>query len=156
MNGIPWFSTFTLFTELAVTALILYVFYSAYYRNRFPFSVAAIALGYETLFNISYMTYRAFTHVEASNHTDSPFHIAVAIFHGTFSLLMFILLVIFMILAWKKYREGVNYFQLHKKLTIAFLIAWFVAIASGFLFYYEAYFSPEELTLRNKTAAAVE
>lgn len=142
MENIPWFSTFTLFTEVLVTAGLFYVFYSGYFKNKFPFRLTAAVLAYEALFNISYMTYRAFTHVDSTAHPHSPLHIGVAIFHGTFSLLMFILLIIFMIVAWKSYARGANYFQEHKRLTIIFLAAWMVAILSGILFYYEAYLGP--------------
>src|SRR4051812_27690607 len=117
MQGIPWFSTFTLVTEALVTASVIYILYSGYYKNKFPGVLAGITLGYEALFNISYMAYRALTHEEASGHTDSPFHIGIAIFHGSFSLLMFVLLIVFMLFAWKSYKKGINFFQNHKKLT---------------------------------------
>ena len=152
MNAIPWFSTFTVFTEAAVTIAILYVIYSGYFKNKFPIVVAVIALAYEILFNISYMASRLFTHEDSAQHPDSSFHIAIAIFHGTFSLVMFILLLVFMFFAWMGYRSGKNYFRLHKKLTIIFLVSWMIAVLSGFLFYYEAYFSPEEVLTRQQTA----
>ena len=148
MTGIPWFSTFTLVTEAFVTASVLYILYSGYYKGKFPAKLTAATLLYETLFNISYMSYRAVSHVDSTAHPDSSFHIAIAIFHGTFSLLMFILLVIFMYFAWKNYKVGINFFQKFKKLTITFLIAWLIAVFSGFFFYYEAYFSPEEIQTR--------
>jgi len=148
MQNIPWFSTFTLLTEALVTASVLYILYSGYYKNRFPAQLTAVTLLYETLFNISYMSYRALSHVDNSTHPDSSFHIALAIFHGTFSLFMFIALIIFMYFAWKNYKNGINFFQKFKKLTLVFLIAWLIAVVSGFAFYYEAYFSPEEILTR--------
>lgn len=149
MQGIPWFSTFTLVTETFVTVGVLYILYSGYYKNRFLTKLAAITLAYETLFNISYMSYRALSHQDSSKYPDSAFHIALAIFHGTFSLLMFILLLVFMFFAWRGYKKGLNFFQVHKKLTLVFLIAWLVAVFSGFAFYYVAYFSPEEILTRH-------
>ena len=88
----PFLSTFTLFTEIIITAAILYVFYRGYKYNKFPFKVAFIALAYEILFNVSYMSFRALTH-DDSNLTvpHSPLHTGLAIFHGTFSLIMFML-----------------------------------------------------------------
>jgi heme A synthase len=148
MNGIPWFSTFTLFTEIIVTSAILYVIYTGYVKNEFPGHVAAAALSYEILFNISYMASRLFTHEDSTQYPDSPFHVALAIFHGTFSLIMFVLLLVFMFFAWRGYRSGKNYFRIHKKLMVVFLISWMIAVLSGFLFYYEAYFSPEEILTR--------
>jgi putative flippase GtrA len=155
MNGIPWFSTFTLFTEAIVTVTILYVIYSGYAKNKFPVRVAAAALSYEILFNISYMASRLLTHEDSTQYPDSPFHIALAIFHGTFSLMMFVLLLVFMFFAWKGYGSGKNSFRIHRKLTVIFLISWLIAVCSGFLFYYEAYFSPEEILTRQATAAAL-
>ena|ERR1051326_710928 len=152
MQNIPWFSTFTLITETLVTVSVIYILYQGFYKNRFLTTLAAVTLGYETLFNISYMAYRALTHVDSTAYPDSPFHIALAIFHGSFSLLMFVLLLIFMFFAWKSYKKGINFFQQHKKLTLIFLIAWLIAIFSGFLFYYEAYFSPEEIMTRHQPA----
>jgi heme A synthase len=96
------------------------------------------------------MISRALTHEDSSQYPDSSFHIAIAIFHGTFSLIMFVLLLVFMFFAWKGYRSGKNYFRVHKRLTIIFLISWMIAVLSGFLFYYEAYFSPEEILTRQQ------
>ncbi len=153
MQGIPWFSTFTLFTETVVTAGILYVFYKAYYHNFFQFKLAAAVLAYEVCFNISYMAYRALRHSDSKAYPDSAFHIALAAFHGIFSLLMFLLLLLFMYFAWKNYRRGINFFRNHKILTLMFLISWLVAVASGYLFYYQAYFSPEEILTRQLPTA---
>ena len=152
MTAIPWFSTFTLFTEIIVTGAVLYVIYSGYAKNRFPSRIAAAALSYEILFNISYMASRLVTHEDSKQYPDSPFHIALAIFHGSFSLLMFILLLVFMFFAWKGYRRGENFFRVRRKLTIIFIVSWMIAVLSGFLFYYEAYFSPEEIRTRQSAA----
>lgn len=154
MNGIPWFSTFTLFTEAIVTATILYVIYSGYVKGKFPVRIAATALTYEILFNISYMASRLLTHEDSSQYPDSAFHIALAIFHGTFSLVMFVFLLVFIFFAWRGYRAGTNYFRVHKKLMVIFLVSWLIAVASGFLFYYEAYFSPEEILTRQSIGQA--
>ncbi|MDR3519873.1 MAG: hypothetical protein P4L63_03245 [Candidatus Pacebacteria bacterium] len=148
--NIPFFSTFTLFTETIVTISILYVFYSGYKKNKFPFKIVAIALAYEIAFNISYMTYRAISNVK--NEPKMPSLILdLAIFHGIFSLVMFVALLIFMGLAWKNYRKGINYFKLHSVFSMLFLICWLVAVFSGIFFYYDAYFSPKENSARVDT-----
>ena len=102
-------------------------------------------LTFETLFNISYMTSRLLTHVDPPDHTDSALHIGVAIFHGIFALAMFLALLVFMFFAWRGYGRGENYFKARRKLTFIFIGAWLVALFSGYFFFYEAYFSPEEL-----------
>jgi hypothetical protein len=135
---IPWFSTFTLFTELLVTTSILYSLYSAYRRNYFPYALVAVTLAYEVLFNISYMASRALGGQNPSKLAGSAV-IGLAIFHGIFSLIMFLSLLVFMSIAWVKYRKGINYFQLHKNFTLTFVVLWLIAVASGFVFYYIAY-----------------
>jgi hypothetical protein len=139
-NPIPWFSTFTLFTELIVTACILYIFYSAYKYNVFKYTLVAFTLAYEVCFNISYMASRAIGGKNPSRLAGNII-IGLAIFHGAFSLLMFLSLLVFMGLAWVKYKKGINYFFLHKRFTQTFIILWLIAVASGFAFYYVAYLS---------------
>ena len=142
MQSPPLFSTFTLFTEIIVTFSILYIFYSGYVRNKFPTKLVFLTLVYEILFNISYMTYRALTHdAETGEHAHTAFHTAVAAFHGIFALSMFIALLIFLIIAWRKYKHEINFFKEHRIFTWIFIILWFIAIGSGILFYYLAYFT---------------
>ena len=142
MTAPPLFSTFTLFTELLVTVSILYTFYISYKHNKFPKKLVFITLAYEIIFNISYMSYRALIHeAEIGAHAHTTFHIAVAAFHGIFSLSMFIALIIFFIIAWRKYGKGINYFKEHKYITFSFIVLWMIAIFSGLLFYFLAYFT---------------
>lgn len=154
INGIPIYSIFSLLTETLITIGIFYVFYVAYTENRFMHKLAGGILAYEILFNISYMASRFWTHVDPDDHVDSPFHIGVAIFHGTWSLTMFIALLVFMYFAWKNYDKGINYFKEHNRLTTTFIVAWTIAILSGYLFFYEGYFSPEELHHRELLTAS--
>ncbi|HSA84033.1 MAG TPA: hypothetical protein VLF20_04060 [Patescibacteria group bacterium] len=139
MDSPPLFSTFTLVTEVIITCLILYIFYAGYKQNVFHKKIVFFTLAYEIIFNISYMSYRALTHVHEREH--SGFHIAVAAFHGIFSILMFILLIVFFVVAWKKYGQGKNFFKDHKVLTFGFIFLWMIAIFSGLGFYYLAYFT---------------
>lgn len=138
----PLFSTFTLVTEILVTVSVLYVFYSAYKHNIFHKKLVFFTLAYETLFNISYMSLRALTHEQnVGAHHHTPFHIAVAAFHGIFSILMFVLLIVFFVVAWRMYGQGINFFKEHKVMTFGFVVLWMVAILSGLFFYYLAYFT---------------
>lgn len=135
---IPFLSTFTLFTELLITSIVLYIFYSGYKYNKFPFKLALFALVYEVSFNINYRVFRAVTHQDETPH--SAFRIGLAIFHSSFSLIMFILLIVFLILAWINYKKGINFFKKYKALSFLFIILWLVAVFSGILFYFVAYF----------------
>jgi hypothetical protein len=136
---IPVFSTITLITEVLVTTSVLYIFYSGYKKGRLPYALTAITLGYEVCFNISYMASRLFGGKNPSRLEDH-LTIALAIFHGSFSLLMFLALLVFMVLAWINYKKDVNYFAAHKTFTIVFVCLWLVAVLSGIAFYFVSYF----------------
>ncbi|HYK08667.1 MAG TPA: hypothetical protein VEW42_04180 [Candidatus Eisenbacteria bacterium] len=134
----PLYSTITLLAELGISAIIYYTLYQGYTHNKFPTLLAGFALLYETIFNISYMVSRVPTHAKAL-HVDYPIIIALAIVHGVLSLIMFIALIIFFIIAWTRYKKDVNYFQNHKVLTMVFLFFWTFSIVSGVLFYFLEY-----------------
>lgn len=136
--SIPLYSTITLFAEIIISAAIFYTFYRSYKYNKFPVKLAAVTLAYEIIFNISYMFSRVRNHIEK---LEIPWHVALAIFHGTLSLLMFISLIIFFLLAWRKYRKGENYFKAHRNITIIFLLFWSISVLSGILFYFVEYFT---------------
>jgi hypothetical protein len=134
----PLYSTITLCAEVVISAVILYSIYSGYKNNRFPVILAGIALIYEIVFNISYMISRLGSH---TNSYEPFWGLILAIFHGSLSLVMFIALIIFFILAWLNYRRGINYFKKHNILTTLFVIFWLLAVFSGILFYYVEYFT---------------
>lgn len=134
----PLYSTITLFTELIVSAIIYYTLYQGYKHNKFPTKLAAAALLYEILFNISYMASQVPKHEKAARVESLPV-ILLAIVHGVLSLVMFVTLVIFFILAWRGYRKGHNYFHQHKVFTFLFLGFWTFSILSGILFYFVEY-----------------
>ena len=134
MHNIPWFSTFTLFSEIVVTGLVLYIFFQAYKYNRFLYGLAGAVVAYEILVNISYMFQSLFDHTVGQKITNT-YYIILAAFHGSFSLLMFLLLLVFMFFAWRNYKKGINYFREHYRITAAFLISWMVAVVTGILFY---------------------
>lgn len=135
---VPLYSTITLFAEIVISTIIFYTFYRSYKYNKFPTKLAAFALLYEIVFNISYMASRVPNHTEK---IEIPWHVALAIFHGTLSLLMFISLIIFFVLAWRRYKKGTNYFKVHKNFTIIFLIFWSASVLSGIIFYFIEYFT---------------
>jgi len=132
----PFLSTITLVAELLISWAVFYSLWSGYTKNKFPAKIAGIALAYEIIFNISYMVSR----VGAHTGTYEPLPgLALAIAHGTLSLVMFVALILFFTLAWKNYRKGVNYFRLHRIWTILFLVFWTLAVVSGILFYLVEY-----------------
>ena len=136
----PFFSTFTLFTEIVITLLVLTIFYKGYFKNKFPKQLVIVALTYEILFNITYMVNSALHHVQnEAAIVDTPFETGLAIFHGTLSLIMFIGLVIFLVVSWRNFNKGINYFEKHKTLTIIFIVFWLLAVISGVLFYFVLY-----------------
>ena len=137
----PWWSTLTLMTELLVTAAVLATIYYGYVRGVFLKYLAGAALAYEVIFNISYMATRAFSSDPVSLAVASPFYIALAIFHGTFSLFMFAAILAFFAAAWRAYGRGENFFRVHRVMTMVFTACWLIALCSGFVFYYVSYLS---------------
>ena len=135
--NIPLWSVVTLCTELFVTASVYFIIWKAYTTNIFLRPFAFGVLAYEALFNITYMFSRV-TGV-AGAVTYSPFEIGLAIFHGVFSIVMFVALVAFFLIAARVYKRGENYFLLHRKLTLAFVVAWGVSILSGVTFFISLY-----------------
>ena len=126
----------TLITELGVTAAVVYIIRKTYTTGTFLRRLAFGVLAYEVVVNISYMSYRALEHLpEHADKAHEPFELALAIFHGTFSLVMFLALILFFVIAAKRYAAGENYFSAHPKLTVSFLVAWSISILSGALFF---------------------
>lgn len=132
------YSTITLFAELIISAIIYYTLYIGYTKNTFPTKLAFGALIYELVFNISYMASRVPAHTKAAR-LENPFIVGLAIVHGILSLIMFVALIIFFLIAWRKYKKEVNYFKVHKIQTFVFLFFWTFSIVSGVLFYLVEY-----------------
>ena len=136
--NIPILSIVTLLTELVITALVYFIIWKAYRTGVFMRALAFAILGYELLFNISYMLSRELG-AEGSSAVYNPYETTLAIFHGTFSLLMFVMLIVFFLMATRAYRRGENYFLIHPRLTWSFLIAWSISILSGVVFFASLY-----------------
>lgn len=134
----PLFSTITLITELFVTASVLFVFYKSITTGVFPKKLAFFTLAYEIVFNISYMLYSSITR-ESHEKTGFTWKTGLAIFHGTLSLVMFVSLIIFFVLAYRGYKKNSNYFKVHKMASIFFLFFWFTSIISGIVLYAAEY-----------------
>lgn len=135
--GIPLWSIVTLATELCITACVFFIIWRAYTSARFLSGFAFAVLGYELLFNISYMASRE-VHGAAAPALD-PYLTVLAIFHGVFSLVMFLALAAFFLAAWRRYARGVNFFAAHRTLTIIFLSAWTLSILSGVALFVQLY-----------------
>ena len=133
----PIYSTFALVAELFVSTAIFYTFFQGYKRNKFPEKVAIGAVLYEILFNISYMAYRLQSHESGVNEN---FRKVFGAIHGIMSLIMFISMIIFFLLALKCYRKDINYFKVHRNITIVFLFFWSVSIITGITFYFIEYY----------------
>lgn len=138
---IPLFSIISLVTEILVTISVLTVIYRAYHSGVFMRMLTYGTLLYEGAVNISYMTHRLLEHApDEVTIYHEPGTIALAAFHGTFSLLMFIALIVFFLMAAHRYGRGENYFRAHPRLTKTFVVAWLVSISSGIVFFFLLYF----------------
>lgn len=133
----PAYSTFALIAEIFVSTAIFYTFYQGYKNDRFPEKVAFGAVAYEILFNISYMAYRLPAH---ESHFNKAWREILGAVHGTLSLAMFLSLIAFFVLAAQNYGKGVNYFKVHRNLTITFLFFWSISIITGIVFYFVEYY----------------
>jgi hypothetical protein len=132
----PLYSTIALLAEILVSSAIFYTFYQGYKHDKLPEKVAIGALVYEVIFNISYMIYRLPARETGANKSLLT---GLGIFHGTLSLLMFVSLITFFVLAIKNYRRNVNYFLVHKRPTFVFLFFWSLSVLSGFVLYFVEY-----------------
>jgi len=126
---IPILSAVTLIAELLVTASVYFIIRKAYRTGVFLRWFAFGILAYEMVFNITYMFSR-----EVKGETAgplNPYQTMLGAFHGIFSLVMFVALIIFFLTAAHGYKRGENYFLKHRLLTITFVYAWGLSILSG-------------------------
>lgn len=104
----PLWSLITLCTEVGITACVYYIIWRGYTTGTFLRWFAATVLAYELLFNVSYMATREVS--SATSPALDPYITALAIFHGVFSLLMFLALIAFFYAARRGYARGENFF----------------------------------------------
>jgi len=135
MNA-PLLSIFTLIAEFCVTGIVFYVIWKAVAEVKFNKKLGFGVLLYETIFNISYMVMRSLDHANENPQTvEKSGENVLGMFHGIFSLLMFLTLVVFFVVAERHYAKGENFFVHHHRMTRLFLSAWGVSVLSGaFLF----------------------
>ncbi len=134
---IPFWSAVTLCAELLVTASIYFIIWRSYRTGKFLRWFAFCVLGYEAIFNISYMVSR-----EIGGQDDgvlNPYQTFLGAFHGIFSLVMFVALIVFFLVAARGYKHGENYFLRHRGLTIVFSCAWGISILSGIALFVSLY-----------------
>ncbi len=129
----PAFSIFAALSELIITAIVYYVILSHLKNKPFRFKLLGFAILYEALINVSYMVTRFIG-------SDSPVHLSAqmklfATIHGTFSMLVFVWLIILFFLASSSAKLEQNFFQDHKFITYLFLVLWGVSVASGELMF---------------------
>ncbi len=132
MASPPLYSTFSAITELLVTGVVFWFFYQALRHANYRWGIMAAALAYETLFNITYMVSRLFTHEEGVTHEHASWVTWYIAAHGTLSLVMFIALVWFVIWAWRRTRKGdLDPIGAHRNWAYTFLVLWTISILSG-------------------------
>lgn len=129
MHEVPLLSAVSAVTELFVTAAVFYVLWAAIVRDEFKTRLLAAALGYEVLVNIAYMAYRLLTHTEPGHHPG--WMVGLLALHGILSLLMFLALVAFAVLAFRAHGRGRNLFRERLAATHAFVALWLAALLSG-------------------------
>ena len=148
---IPLISIVTLLAEILITVFVYYVIWHAYTTGRFIRRLAFGILAYELVFNISYMLSRELS--QKDTRVYNPYETFLAIFHGIFSIIMFVTLVVFFLVATRVYNNKdnlqkekqetasaeTNFFRNHKYMTGTFVVAWGVSILSGITLFYSLY-----------------
>ncbi len=130
------FSTITALSELAVTAIVLYVIFDNLKGNALRWKLLSITLAYEVFVNVFYMVYRAVVVVENHPEPLSSWVTLLGAFHGILSLVMLIGLIVMAFFAYQASKKGIPYFRNHKELTYLFVGLWAISIASGELLYF--------------------
>ena len=130
-------SSFILVAEFFVLMLIGHIVYSGYHKGWLSSKLLFFTLAYEIVFNVGYMVIRT---ANPSSAGGSESVKLLGMFHGIFSLLMFVVAVAFFILAYRQYKKGINYFKEHKTATILFCACWIIALFSGVALYLLIYF----------------
>jgi hypothetical protein len=129
----PAFSTFSALAELFVTAAVFYIIVSNFFKRPFAWRLAAGVIIFEFSVNMLYMISRM-REVPEEAGASSPYALFAAA-HGTLSLLMFVLLVVFSFLARSADKRGEFYFHDRPKLTVFLLTLWGISVVSGELLY---------------------
>lgn len=133
--AVPPFSHFTAASELFVTAAVFYFFFMAMRRNDYRWGLVTITIAFETLVNITYMASRLTQHTTSG--VDHPAWVtALLAGHGVLALAMFLGLVAYVVVAFRKVRvERDNLLARRKGMSYAFLVLWGLSVLSGELIY---------------------
>lgn len=134
----PLASIFASLSELAVTIVVYYVIISHWRGKPFRAKLLGLAILFEALVNVSYMISR-FVGKESPVHLSSGMKLLATV-HGTFSMLVFIILIILFFLAASASKLEENFFASHKTITLSFLILWGISVASGEVMFALLYF----------------
>jgi hypothetical protein len=137
--AIPPFSAFSATSELAVTAAVFYVFFQAYYRDRFRGALLAITVSFEVVVNVAYMVNRFTT---PSAPLSNPALQVLLAAHGVLSLAMLLFLIVFATGAWMVRRDDYNLFRQMPATTLTFIVLWAISIVSGEAAFVWAYLIP--------------
>lgn len=128
----PLFSTFSALTELVVSLAVYWFFWRGMRFADYRWGLIAVAIAYETLFNITYMVSRLFTHDEGVTHEHPGWVTAFVAAHGLLSLVMFAGLIGYVIWARRRFVAGLaNPLAARRRLSQAFLALWTLSVASG-------------------------
>lgn len=129
------FSTFAAISELFVTLGVLHVVYHNYKQLGYKWSLALGLMIFEFSVNMLYMISRLGHHAESTLSSGSKI---LAALHGSLSLIVFILLVVFSLLARQAFAQGKFYYHDHKVLTAVFVVLWLASVGSGEVLYFLA------------------
>ena len=133
----PAFSIFAALSELVVTAIVYYTIVSHLRGKPFRFKLLGFAILFEAVVNVSYMVTR-FVGTESPVHLSAQIKLFATV-HGTFSMLVFIWLIILFFLASSSAKLEQNFFRDHRLMTYVFLFLWGVSVASGELMFLMVY-----------------
>lgn len=131
---IPAFSIFSAVSELAVTAVVLYVVVRNLRGRPFEWKLLGAALVFEVCVNVVYMSIRAAETDQASGLSTAMK--VLAALHGILSLAMLIGLIGVYILAVVDTKSGrETWFRRNPGLTWAFIGLWLISVGSGEAFF---------------------
>ena len=132
----PALSTFSAISELFVTAAVFFIVFSNVKQRGFYALLAGVVIVFEFSVNMLYMIHRM---NEQSDSGGDPTLIALGATHGLLSLIVFILLVAFSVLAFNAHKRGRFFFREHMGITYGFVALWTISVLSGETLYYLNY-----------------
>lgn len=127
---IPAFSIFSAISELAVTAVVLYVIVGNLRGRPFNWKLLGAVLIFEVCVNVIYMIKRASAaDVDAQLHGMLKGLFAV---HGILSLLMLVALILAYLLSTFDHKAGrETWFRVNRPATWSLIVFWLLAVGSG-------------------------